>query len=401
MELNHFISWLKESEEVPTNVISEVVAITGKGVYTPNAINKRIRRWVKAGNDVSVPDVVDEAIGVAIGEIVYPSGYENDDLMYVGRAGRHLYFISYENTIITMLESVFMRRMRKDVAVEPVSTSSYWNVNHIEDMMSDALDAEDDDDDDDDDEPLQALITEHVLVVVRDGSPQSIDKTNRNFNRILQAIRAEDKEEVYRLMDFKGTIEEILLSHVRVDEEGRVFIRGKETHNKLAQKVKELLYSGDVGAIDKLAQFQNKLALNTSFSIGKYLYEFISHSCIDIDDDGDILAYKVVGPDYLDLYSKTMDNSPGKTLQVDRSEVDDDMTNECSYGLHACASGYLQSYGNGINGKDRIVKVKINPADVVACPKDYSHMKLRTCRYEVLEDVTEQVRERFKVSANY
>ena len=36
---------------------------------------------------------------------------------------------------------------------------------------------------------------------------------------------------------------------------------------------------------------------------------------------------------------------------------------------------------------DRMVAVKINPADVVSVPSDYGNQKLRTCRYEVMFEV--------------
>jgi hypothetical protein len=44
---------------------------------------------------------------------------------------------------------------------------------------------------------------------------------------------------------------------------------------------------------------------------------------------------------------------------------------------------YVASYGS-VNSGDRIVIVKVNPADVVSVPKDCSYQKVRTCRYEVV-----------------
>ena len=53
------------------------------------------------------------------------------------------------------------------------------------------------------------------------------------------------------------------------------------------------------------------------------------------------------------------------------------------YGLHAGALNYVASYGS-VESNDRIVIVKINPADVVSVPSDCNCEKLRTCRYEVV-----------------
>jgi hypothetical protein len=43
----------------------------------------------------------------------------------------------------------------------------------------------------------------------------------------------------------------------------------------------------------------------------------------------------------------------------------------------------VAGYGSLENG-DKIVIVKINPADVVSVPSDCNYEKLRTCRYEVV-----------------
>jgi hypothetical protein len=66
-----------------------------------------------------------------------------------------------------------------------------------------------------------------------------------------------------------------------------------------------------------------------------------------------------------------------------RSKVDDDRGRGCSNGLHAGALNYVAGYGSLESG-DKIVIVKINPADVVSVPSDCNYEKLRTCRYEVV-----------------
>ena len=70
-----------------------------------------------------------------------------------------------------------------------------------------------------------------------------------------------------------------------------------------------------------------------------------------------------------------------------RHEVDDNSAKECSAGLHFCSASYLPTFTNsrsGNGGQTRTVVVLIDPADVVAFPKDYDGSKGRTWRYEVL-----------------
>ena len=54
----------------------------------------------------------------------------------------------------------------------------------------------------------------------------------------------------------------------------------------------------------------------------------------------------------------------------------------CEQGLHFCSIAYLPNYPG-----DRIMKVKINPKDVVSIPTDYQFSKGRTWRYEVIGEV--------------
>ena len=84
-----------------------------------------------------------------------------------------------------------------------------------------------------------------------------------------------------------------------------------------------------------------------------------------------------------------MDNSPGKIVEMARNEVDDNMHNTCSTGLHFCSKEYLDHFGKVRDGKkkDRVVILKINPADVVSIPADYNSTKGRACRYEVIGEL--------------
>jgi hypothetical protein len=103
---------------------------------------------------------------------------------------------------------------------------------------------------------------------------------------------------------------------------------------------------------------------------------------LPITPDGYFLAYKKVRANYLDVHSGTMDNSPGRVVEMPRNKVDDNQNNTCSHGLHFCSEGYLKHFGG-----ERTVIVKINPADVVSIPNDYNQTKGRACRYEVIGEV--------------
>ncbi len=115
------------------------------------------------------------------------------------------------------------------------------------------------------------------------------------------------------------------------------------------------------------------------------LYLFLEAANLPITDDGCFMAYKAVRGDFRDKHSGKFDNSPGVTHQMPREHVDDDRERTCSYGFHAAAYEYARNFLGA--GGDKLVAVKINPADVVSVPSDYNNQKLRCCKYSVMFEI--------------
>jgi len=105
--------------------------------------------------------------------------------------------------------------------------------------------------------------------------------------------------------------------------------------------------------------------------------------------DGRIGAFKAVRADLTDINSGTFDNSPGKTVEMPRAEVDDDPDQTCSTGLHLGALSYVKTFGHYDNSSSssRIVFCAFWPEDVVAVSTDYNGEKMRVCKYQVIEEV--------------
>ena len=137
-----------------------------------------------------------------------------------------------------------------------------------------------------------------------------------------------------------------------------------------------------------LIAFLKNLYNNPSKVAVQELYLFLENAELPITSDGHFIAYKVVKNDYFDIHSGKFDNSVGNVCSMPRFEVDDVRTNTCSSGLHFCSRSYLKNFGSGRMNDDRCVLVKINPSDVVSIPSDYNNAKGRTCRYEVVGEVT-------------
>lgn len=137
-------------------------------------------------------------------------------------------------------------------------------------------------------------------------------------------------------------------------------------------------------SIEPLVAFMENLMQNPSYRAVNELYSFLEQNNLPITPDGHFLAYKKVRDTFFDIHSNTMDNSPGKIVEMDRNLVDDDQNNTCSKGLHFCSQEYLDHFGDSTS---RTVILKINPKDVVSIPVDYNNSKGRACRYEVIGEL--------------
>jgi hypothetical protein len=166
--------------------------------------------------------------------------------------------------------------------------------------------------------------------------------------------------------------------------DGTVFYAGEPVHNAVAERILWGLSEGY--DMSSYVAFLDNLMRNPSRRAVTELYGFLEANRMGITEDGHIIAYKRVRDDFRDIHSGRFDNSPGQILEMARNAVDDDKKRTCSYGFHFCAMSYLPHFGAGPG--NRIVLVKVNPADVVSIPADYANAKARCCRYEVVGEYT-------------
>jgi hypothetical protein len=217
------------------------------------------------------------------------------------------------------------------------------------------------------------------ITVVIDNVPHTISNTHITYQKVLDAIKAEDWTQVRDIIEPRKVVLNYGQGNVSIQGE-KMFWRGREFHNAMSRRMVQMLQEGF--SIEPLVNFMDNLMQNPSYRSVNELYGFLEKNNLPITPDGHFLAYKRVREDYRDVHSGTMDNSVGKVVEMPRNEVDDNANNTCSSGLHFCSQEYLSSFGG-----DRTVIVKINPADVVSIPTDYNNSKGRACRYEVIGEV--------------
>lgn len=245
-------------------------------------------------------------------------------------------------------------------------------------------------------------ITGSTVTVLVNGRTYAADRSNKAATDEIVKALADPNTEPEALVDLfnvanalnaavDAAVAEIKPQYltkgvIKVTRNGVTF-NGAPLHNSLADKLVEIASLGL--PIGGWVRFAENLYQNPSESAREELFDWLSGADTPITGDGHFIAYKIVGNDYKDLYTSTFDNSVGQVVELENREaVDSDRHNVCSHGLHFCSRDYLPNYGNVRNGgTDRIVLVKINPADVVSIPMDYNHTKGRTWRYEVVGEI--------------
>lgn len=234
------------------------------------------------------------------------------------------------------------------------------------------------------------MIQGNNIVVVIDRASHTISNTHVAYTRIREAIKADDWDTVRELIEPKKAVLKFGKGNITI-ENNTLYWKGEVVHNALTLRMIQMLQEGFT--IEPMVQFMENLMANPSRRSVTELYGFLEKNSLPITPDGHFLAYKKVRDNFFDIHSGTMDNSPGKVLEMERNAVDDDKDRTCSTGLHFCSIEYLPHFGR--TSGDRVVILKINPKDVVSIPSDYNDAKGRACRYEVISELVTEPEKAF------
>lgn len=241
--------------------------------------------------------------------------------------------------------------------------------------------------------------TPNAITVVINDKPYSVTKSHKNYTKIVTIARGLYKastEQLIELIKPETLFERVLGSNNTgfFLQNGAITCKINDEHFPLPDSLsKEILdvYKSQ-GNLEPLMKFVKKLSLNPRKEVVDELWGFISSCGLALTESGNFLAYKNVSNTFKDIYTGTMDNSPGTFLQMPRWKVEHDPNRTCAAGLHFAAWGYLQYYAYG----QKTVILSISPADVVSIPTDYNNMKGRASAYKVLREVEqpEELKER-------
>jgi hypothetical protein len=219
-----------------------------------------------------------------------------------------------------------------------------------------------------------------------------VDKSHVNWLAVLKAYKAGQLNKVADLIDVSRAIQTKSNGKFAV-KNGSVYRGDEKLSGYLVERILFFLREGL--EYTRLLKFAENLYQNPSQETVTDLYKFLEHGNFPITNDGCFLAYKGVQSDFYSITGGTLKlikgstnldgriyNGVGEVIEVDRTSVNPNRDQTCSYGLHAGSHSYASDFGK--NGK--LVIVKINPKDVVSIPTDCNQQKLRTCKYEVIAE---------------
>lgn len=235
-----------------------------------------------------------------------------------------------------------------------------------------------------------AMFSNGRLAIHAGGKSYQILESDSRFKRVIKLLEDNAPEKkLIEALDVVKTIQKRLRSLGKVEiKNNQVYVNGEVSQNTVAKRIIDFAHRQL--PFKHLLTFLSRLEANENPDSRKQLYRFLEHKSLPITTEGMVLAYKYVNNDWTDNYTGKIDNSIGKTVSMDRKLVDPNPDSHCSVGLHVGVLDYVRS--NKPNG-GRIVLVSFDPADAVSVPTDANFMKLRVCKYKVIEEMKQELTE--------
>lgn len=252
---------------------------------------------------------------------------------------------------------------------------------------------------------------QYITVFYPGRAPQTASTSSHgNFQEILDLAIANDISvlDKFDLSEVVAGRFEALTDRVTV-RGGQVYFDGDPVHNALTKQVVRFL-SEDTDDWVPLVNFFEAVQTNPEPHSREQLYEWLDRHDFAIDQDGSFIAYKGVAPAGTDENGNAVYESinsgygivngeeqngrlrqqDGDIVEIPRSKVQHDPAVGCSTGLHVGTYEYASGWARGA-----LLKVLVNPRDVVSVPTDCNAQKVRVCRYQILETIDHKITSAF------
>lgn len=238
------------------------------------------------------------------------------------------------------------------------------------------------------------------ITVFYNGEMHAATDSHRMWDEIVAGAKANDPS-VIDLFDIAAVAQsrfERLSDRVTV-KGGKIYFDNQPTHNALTEQVVRFIDDGQQD-FRPLVEFFEKVQSNPNEHSREQLYTWLATHDFTILPNGNFIGYKGVRDNsgsYESIshgtaisdgieYTGAIPNPIGAVVEMPRDAVQHDPSVGCHTGLHVGTWDYAHSFARGA-----VLKVEVNPRDVVSVPTDCSNAKLRTCRYTVLDVISAPV----------
>lgn len=249
---------------------------------------------------------------------------------------------------------------------------------------------------------------QHLTIFIN-GDTVVVDSEHPHFETLRCAVADPEvtADDIQELADLSVAVEnrfERLSERITVAN-GRVYFDGDEIDTAITAHIRRAL-DAETADWAPLVNFQENIAANPNEHSREQLYDWLRAHQFTITEGGEIVGYKGVterladtdadgtttySPSYANGYGivngerqEPIRQRIGDTVELPRSEVVHDPNATCSFGLHVGTHSYAQRFGSVV------LKVAVNPRDVVSVPNHAGGEKVRVCRYRVLDVAGEE-----------
>jgi hypothetical protein len=217
------------------------------------------------------------------------------------------------------------------------------------------------------------------LFVNPNGNPYTVTSDNPLYPSLLEAVLNDAGDDAIEEICNKALGLARYTDGEITAEGGNLMYEGQVLHGVVINRIAQFKKMGL--PYEPLIAFVKRLMKNPSARAVRELFGFLEKNQLPITEDGFILGYKGVTSEYKDVHTQRVDNRVGAVIpRMNRFDVDDDHTVECSNGYHIGSREYATGFGA------RTIIVKFDPADVISVPSGESSWKVRVCFYQVISD---------------
>ena len=233
-----------------------------------------------------------------------------------------------------------------------------------------------------------------------DGEPYVALPDHPNFKLIVSTLEdpSATDDQVIEAFDVGRAISRKFtrLSERVTINSGAIFLDGVRIESALGTTILAFHADGQED-FQPLVNFLEKIEQNPNPHSREHAFRWLGKHKFSICPDGDIIAYK--GVERLsngklvsrshgtamcngEVITGAIPNDPGCIVEMPRDEVQFDPGVGCSTGLHVGNWRYASSFARGA-----VLRIKVNPRDIVSVPTDSYDEKMRVCRYLSLNEV--------------